>query len=235
MFKKALRWPRSGEDEAGAEDVLYVVGEKVLLRDKRVEDIVEDYAWRRDPELSKLDATQPMQMSYAEYRRYALEEIDYRSRWSKRFAIDALDSGDSGDIGSGKHIGNCMYYDIDERRGETELGIMIGDREYWSHGYGTDAVRTLLDYIFTSTDLVKVYLHTLLWNDRARRSFVKAGFVEVRDVRRNGMDFMRMEVNRQDWERARGSGDAQEGRGGPKEAPDVPINPVRPAAGGPVA
>ena len=208
MFKKALKWPRGGEEPAG--DALYVVGEKVLLRDKRAEDIADDYAWRRDPELSKLDATLPIQMSSDEFRRYAVEELGYQSRWSKRFAIDILDdmSDETGDetgdeIGPGRHIGNCMYYDIDERRSETELGIMIGDREYWDRGYGADAVRTLIDYIFTSTDLGKVYLHTLAWNDRARRSFARAGFTEIREVRRNSKDFIRMEVVRADWAGAR--------------------------------
>ena len=208
MFKKALKWPRGGEERAA--DALYVVGDKVLLRDKRAEDIDDDYAWRRDPELSKLDATQPIQMSSAEFRRYAVEELGYKSRWSRRFAIDALDGDgdiddDDDDVGAGRHIGNCMYYDIDERRSETELGIMIGDRVYWGRGYGSDAVRTLLDYIFTSTDLGKVYLHTLDWNDRARRSFARAGFVEIREVRRNSMDFIRMEVVRGDWAEARRS------------------------------
>ncbi len=212
MFKKALKWPRGGEERAGG--ALYVVGENVLLRDKRAEDIADDYAWRRDPELSELDATLPIQMSSAEFRRYAVEELGYQSRWSKRFAIDALDEtghemvDDTGDetgdeIGPGRHIGNCMYYDIDERRGEAELGIMIGDREYWGRGYGEDAVRTLLDYIFTSTDLGKVYLHTLAWNKRALRSFAKAGFMEIREVKRNSKDFIRMEVLRADWAEAR--------------------------------
>ena len=194
VFKRALRWSQGGNGEQRADDTLYVVGEKVLLRDKRAGDIAVDYSWRRDPELSRLDATRPMQMSFSDYRRYAREEIEHDSRWSRRFAIDTHD---------GRHIGNCMYYDVDERRGEAELGIMIGDREYWSQGYGTDAVNTLVDYIFTSTKLDRVYLHTLSWNSRARRCFAKAGFVEVRDVRRNSMDFVRMEVLRKDWEGSR--------------------------------
>lgn len=194
MFKRALRWSQGGQGGRRADDILYVVGEKVLLRDKRADDIAVDYSWRRDPELSRLDATRPMQMSFSDYRRYAREEIEHDRRWSRRFAIDTH---------GGRHIGNCMYYDVDERRGEAELGIMIGDREYWSQGYGTDAVNTLLDYIFTSTRLNKVYLHTLSWNSRARRCFAKAGFVEVRDVRRNSMDFVRMEVLRGDWEDSR--------------------------------
>jgi len=95
------------------------------------------------------------------------------------------------------HIGNCMYYDLDERRGQTELGIMIGDRDYWNGGYGTDAVVTLVEHIFkTISSINKIYLHTLDWNDRARKSFAKAGFVEVREVKRDGQNFVLMEMVR---------------------------------------
>ena len=112
-------------------------------------------------------------MSFEAYRTYAREEMRYATSTSKRLAIDTHD---------GVHIGNCMYYDINRRRGVAELGIMIGDRRYWGAGYGTDAVRTLLNHIFTTTDLDSVYLHTLKWNDRARQSFAKAGFREMRTV-----------------------------------------------------
>jgi RimJ/RimL family protein N-acetyltransferase len=96
-----------------------------------------------------------------------------------------------------------MYYDIDLRNGETELGIMIGNRDYWSKGYGRDAVNTLIDHIFTSTTMIRIYLHTLDWNHRARRSFAKSGFRELRKVRRSGLDFVQMEIMRPEWEHMR--------------------------------
>ena len=110
----------------------------------------------------------------------------------------------------GKHIGNCMYYDIDVRRREAELGIMIGDRDYWGDGYGADAVETLLRYVFAQGTLDRIYLHTLDWNQRARGSFAKAGFREVKSVRRGGMNFVLMEVRRAAWEtRAEPADDAE--------------------------
>ena len=174
MFKKAFPWSRREPEPTDEGDAqLYLVGDKTVLRDKQLEDAANDYAWRRDPELSRLDATSPIKMGFEEYYRYATDEVGYTSKWSRKFAIDTLD---------GQHIGNCMFYDIDLRRGETELGIMIGDREYWGKGYGLDAVSTLLEYIFTSTSLSRVYLHTLDWNQRAQKSFGNAGFREVRRV-----------------------------------------------------
>ena len=189
MFKRAFhRSPKMRESD----DQLLVRGKKVILREKSVDDAQADYAWRVDEELARLDATRPLNMSYNDFLRYSKEEMNYPSPRSKRLAIDTLD---------GKHIGNCMYYDIDLRQGEAELGIMIGDREYWGKGYGTDSVNSLLDHIFTTTPITRVYLHTLEWNNRARSSFAKSGFREVKPVRRNGFDFIYMEVWRSEWER----------------------------------
>ncbi|MCH7653586.1 MAG: GNAT family N-acetyltransferase [Chloroflexi bacterium] len=169
---------------------MFVKGEKVILREKRIEDAPEDYAWRVDEELARLDATRPLRMSYADFQRFSQEEMGYPSPRSKRLAIDTHD---------GTHIGNIMYYDIDLRRKESELGIMIGDRDYWGKGYGTDSVDSLLGHIFINTEITRVYLHTLEWNERARKSFAKSGFKEVKKVRRSGMDFVLMEIWRSDW------------------------------------
>ena len=169
-------------------------GKQVILREKRIEDAQDDYAWRVDEELARLDATRPLNMSFEDFKRYSREEIDFPSPRSRRFGVDTYD---------GVHIGNCMFYDIDLRNGEAELGIMIGDRDYWSKGYGRDTVNTLIDYIFTTTTITRVYLHTLDWNHRARRSFVQSGFRELRKVRRSGLDFVRMEIMRTEWEHKR--------------------------------
>ena len=189
MFKRVFgKSPKSTDTEMQPVES----GDKVVLREKVLSDAEDDYAWRTDEELATLDATRPLRMAFNDFVRYTREEIDYPSPRSRRLAIDTLD---------GKHIGNCMYYDIDLNRGQTELGIMIGDREYWSRGYGTDSVNTLLKHIFSSTSISRVYLHTLEWNQRARNSFAKSGFKELRPVRRNGLDFIYMEVWRTEWER----------------------------------
>ena len=190
-MKKAFPWLQKKTEPAEPGRVV-MRGKKVILREKRLEDAGDDYAWRTDEELARLDATQPLQLSYDEFVRYSKDELGYPYASSKRLAIDTVD---------GRHIGNCMFYDIDLRRNQAELGIMIGDRDYWSRGYGQDSVDALLTHIFTTTPLKRVYLHTLTWNNRARRSFAKSGFRELKSVRRSGMDFVLMEVMRPDWER----------------------------------
>ncbi len=211
-MRKALPWLRAKGEPARASRV-EIKGEKVVIREKRVDDIADDYAWRTDEELSRLDATQPLRMSFSEFARFSREEIVYDSSASRRLAIDTFD---------GLHIGNCMYYDINFKRGETELGIMIGDRDYWDKGYGTDSVDALLDHIFSTTPLDRVYLHTLDWNVRAQRAFAKSGFREVKKVRRSGLDFLQMDIRREDWERRRRNGHAPEAS--PDQAEEAPAS-----------
>ena len=170
-------------------------GKLVVLRTKLPEDAPADYSWRVDPELAALDATAPINLSLQDYVRLYRDDVAYPSPWSLRLAIDTRE---------GRHIGNCMYYDIDRAKSQAEFGIVIGDRSCWGKGYGTDAVMTVLDHVFSETDLERVYLHTLTGNKRAQRSFEKAGFKPMRPVSRDGFDFVLMEVRREEWLREHG-------------------------------
>ena len=59
-----------------------------------------------------------------------------------------------------------------------ELGITIGEREYWGRGYGRDAVRVLIEYGFRIRNLRKIWLTVHANNPRAIRSYESVGFVE---------------------------------------------------------
>ncbi len=169
-----------------------VMGHKIKLRGKRLSDAHNEYLWRMDPELAELDATDVPLTKFPEYFSSYTRELHYHSSRREEFAIEIL---------GGKHIGNCLCYDIDETRGEAELGIMIGERDYWNAAYGTDAVTTLLGYMFTHKKLDRIYLKTLVWNIRAQKCFKKCGFTEYNRVRRDGYDFLLMEIYRKDWEK----------------------------------
>ena len=97
MFKKAFPWSREDQKELPEVDIS---GTLVRIREKRTEDIPDEYAWRVDEELSRLDATRPLTMSYEDFFRYTREEIQFQSYRSKRLAVDTLE---------GLHIGNVMY------------------------------------------------------------------------------------------------------------------------------
>ena len=169
---------------------------KILLRPKSIEDALDDYTWRCDEELSRLDASRPIKQTFEEYLRGYKYELNYSNPYSIRFAIDTT---------NGKHIGNMMCYDINTLMGECEIGIMIGDRDYWNHGYGFDSMVGLLDHMFTYRGMYKIYLHTLVWNTRAQKSFQKCGFTIIETVRKYGYDFMYMELEKNNWTNNRAS------------------------------
>jgi RimJ/RimL family protein N-acetyltransferase len=167
-------------------------GRLVRLREKTIEDAERDYAWRCDPELAAYDAARPLTTRFANFVTTMAEEFPTTHR--RTFAIEELEGG--------KHIGNVMYYGYDAFVREAELGITIGDRAFWGEGYGTDAVRAMLRYLFADLGLRKVFLHTLTWNYRAQAAFESAGFRRVRKVTRGGYDFVYMEAQAADFEDA---------------------------------
>lgn len=167
-------------------------GRLVRLREKTLDDARRDYEWRRDPELAEFDAAQPIAVSFRSFVSTMAEELQYPTSYRRSFAIEAVESG--------AHIGNIMYYGYDPVKRETEIGITIGDRAYWSRGYGSDAVGAMLHYLFERRGLRRVYLHTLTWNHRAQAAFAKAGFRRVRRVRRDGKAFELMEVLREEYD-----------------------------------
>ncbi len=169
-----------------------IAGKKIRLRDKRLDDIRDDYAWRTDPELSRLDAAPPLTTTFAEYLVDYTYELCNLTSIKHHFAVETL---------KGKYIGNCVFYNVDETKGEAELGIMIGDRDYWDKGYGADTVITLVDSIFNQTGLRRIYLKVLNWNKRARRCFKKCGFTPCGRLSQNGLVFVLMEVYREQWEK----------------------------------
>ena len=169
-------------------------GRLIRLRQKMIEDAERDYSWRRDPELAAYDAARPLTTRFPSFLASMSEELQYPTQHRRTFAIE--------DRATGTHIGNVMYYGYDSFAREAELGITIGDREYWSHGFGSDTVRTMLRYLFDELRLRRVYLHTLTWNSRAQAAFGKAGFKRSRETRRAGYDFVYMEAYLEDLEAA---------------------------------
>ena len=173
----------------------FISGQKVRLRQKKLTDVRNDYNWQSDPELARLDAAPVLKASFPVYLMDYVEIIHKPERNRYPLSIETL---------QGKHIGNCTCYDINESKSEAQVGIMIGDRDYWDKGYGADTITTLVDHIFLSTLLNRVYLKTLDWNLRAQKCFRNCGFIRYTTVTRNGHNFLFMEIKREQWLKNRG-------------------------------
>ena len=118
--------------------------------------------------------------------------MKYPTPWVRRYGIDTLD---------GLHIGNCMVYDIDNFKGQCEVGILVGNRDYWGQrlraGGGATAGEAVLQ---ECGDAAALPAYAGVGNARARRAFAMCGFREVKPVRRAGYNFILMEITREEWE-----------------------------------
>jgi RimJ/RimL family protein N-acetyltransferase len=163
---------------------------RIRLCTKKLDDATNDYTWKTDPELARLDAAMPLDMTFNEYLFMYISELGMSTTVKHEFSIETL---------NGEHIGNCAYYNINKFKGETEVGIILGNRQYWDKGYGTESMISLLDYIFNKHNFKRVHLKTLDYNIRAQNCFKKCGFTVCGSKILNGYSFILMELPREKW------------------------------------
>lgn len=82
---------------------------------------------------------------------------------------------------SGKFIGNVEFMEINN--GEAEIGITITPA-YQNKHYGTEAMKTMIDYGFNVMNLEKINLVVFSNNKRAIHCYKNLGFIEY-DVEKN--------------------------------------------------
>ena len=102
------------------------------------------------------------------------------------------------------YMGGCGVHQINAKNRHVSVGIFLG-HQFWGKGYGTDAMRVLVDFCFQEINLHKVKLEVFSYNERAIRSYQKVGFIEEgvlrEEVYRHGKyhDCHLMSIFRKDW------------------------------------
>ncbi len=75
-------------------------------------------------------------------------------------------------------IGNIGLENINYKNGTASLGIFIGEKDNTSKGYGSEAIRLLVQYAFDSLRLHNIMLMVYDFNIRAIKAYTKCGFKE---------------------------------------------------------
>ncbi|KNF09030.1 acetyltransferase, ribosomal protein N-acetylase [Gottschalkia purinilytica] len=73
-------------------------------------------------------------------------------------------------------IGITSLINIDYKNRNAECIIDIGEKDYWGKGYGTEALKLLLDYAFLEMNLHRVSLRVFSFNNNAIKLYEKLGF-----------------------------------------------------------
>lgn len=154
------------------------------------------YDWSMDDEVLRWSGGSPTELSEVEFREHLHAERLYGPTNRRAFLIFAREPL--------ALIGRLGIFGIDWDKGQGELGIVIGEKDYWGRGFGRDAVRTVIQHLFTTSSLQRIFLYTFANNLRAQKSFAAAGLHVVDQGRRftpdvGEFDGVQMEITRTDY------------------------------------
>lgn len=174
-----------------------IVGKRVRLRSLEREDLPKIVPWLNDDETRQFISLRvPLSLA---------QEQDWFERQKNKpleqqvLAIEVFTEQ------GWQYIGNTGFDEIDQLNRSAEIGIVIGDKDYWSKGYGTDAMRLMLFHGFTNLNLQRIWLRVFETNKRGIRCYEKAGFVhegrlrQAQFFRGKFVDVLIMGVLRKEW------------------------------------
>jgi RimJ/RimL family protein N-acetyltransferase len=146
-------------------------GEKVVLRPNRRTDISLFLKWFNDPEVTQYLALYLPMTEIAE-EKWIEESSGTRADSDIHLVIEAWDKS------AGQAIGTIGLHRINLKDRAANFGIAIGEKEFWSQGFGSDATRTLLRYGFEQLNLHRISSSVFDFNERSYRMHKKVGFQE---------------------------------------------------------
>lgn len=152
----------------------FLIGERLYLRPLERDDLVHVRKWVNDPDVRRLTGeVTPMSQAAAD-EWYERAKADRDRVWF----IIVLKDGD-------RPIGECGLLRMFPAWRQTDLSIILGEKDTWNQGYGTEAIRLLLDYAFGYLNMHRVSLGVVGFNEHALRFYEKAGFVRE-GIQRDG-------------------------------------------------
>ena len=154
--------------------------------------------WQRDTELVRLADSDPAHLTSEKKIREWFDQQAEAGPKSERYSFSVRT------LAEDRYIGSLGIW-VDLIHGEAWVGLGIGEREFWSKGYGTDMMKLCQRYVFTELGVERLSLGLHEYNPRALRSYEKCGFrLEGRtrqDLVREGKryDSLWMGILRDEW------------------------------------
>ena len=149
---------------------IFIDGGDIYLRAPKEKDLEGNwYSWLNDPVVTKYQdkgikpQTKELQEKYYNYVMKSENDVI--------FAIC--------DKKSEKHIGSVGLHKINWIHHSAELGIMIGEKEYWGKGYGKKVWNLISGYGFNVLNLHRIYAFIINKNISSVKSAKASGFKEV--------------------------------------------------------
>lgn len=143
----------------------FLIGKRVYLRPLEKEDLIYIRKWSNDPEIRGLtgEVTSTSQVDADKF----LEEVhdDDTRQW---FVIVIKEDD--------RVIGETGLLRMFHPWRTTDISIIIGEKDAWGKGYGTEAILLLLDHAFGCLNFHRVAIGVVGFNEKAIRFWEKLGF-----------------------------------------------------------
>jgi diamine N-acetyltransferase len=174
-----------------------IYGDRLRLRAAEKSDLATFVCWLNDPEVRQyLFINIPL--SLAEEEQWY--ENMHKTPQAEHVLVIEIKTNEGW-----KAIGNTSFMDVDCRNRLGEVGIFIGEKEYWNQGYGSEAMRVMLKHGFETLNLNRIWLRVYEQNLRGIRAYEKVGFQHEGRLRQavflNGRyyDVLLMSVLQNEW------------------------------------
>jgi len=153
---------------------MQIVGDRIFLRLLAPIDVTVTYVdWMNDEKA--------MQFLESRFKKYNLDDI-------KKYVEQTNDGINNFMFGiflkeNDEHIGNIKIGGIDHIHRFANVGVLIGNKEMWGKGYGTEAIKLATEYAFNELDLHKLIAGIYSNNTGSYNAFMKAGYGEAGRLR----------------------------------------------------
>ncbi|ADC51569.1 putative acetyltransferase [Alkalihalophilus pseudofirmus OF4] len=181
--------------------MINISGKLVTLKEATEKDLDELYYWKY---VEEEQAAKKWNAPYIPEPE--ISKMEFKQHWQETNEIIPNTPSALTIHTNEKLIGIVSCYWVDKHTNWLETGIVIYDKEYWNGGYGTEAYRLWIDYLFTTTDLHRLGMSTWSGNVRMMKAAEKIGMKEEARIRQartvNGeyYDAIKMGMLRSEWE-----------------------------------
>ena len=148
-----------------------LIGDRIYLSPRGTsEDEIQKFTeWMNDFEVTEYTGRSGQIVTLIGEKEY----LEDSARESKNRNFDIIE------LNENKLIGTLGLEHINWIERSAVLGIFIGDEDYRSNGYGTEAINLLLEYRFKYLNLHSIRLSLLSINERAHKCYKKCGFKDT--------------------------------------------------------
>jgi RimJ/RimL family protein N-acetyltransferase len=147
----------------------FIEGDLIYLREVRITDVNDNYyRWLNDPDVTRYLETRYIPRSLDNIREYVVA-MDGKS--DEIFLAICLKENEL-------HIGNIKLGPINWVHRFADISLLIGEKEYWGRGIGSEAIGILSEFAFDVLNLNKLRSGCYADNVGSAKAFIKARFIQ---------------------------------------------------------